>query len=59
MITVYFESGRHAEQVATFENEDVYIACLPVLEAIAKENRMFVTETMNEDVHNTNKSLSI
>ena len=54
MITVYFESGRHAEQVATFENEDVYIACLPVLEAIAKENRMFVTETINEDVHNTN-----
>jgi len=54
MITVYFESGRHAEIVAKFESEDVYMACLPVLEAIAKENRMFVTETMNEDVHDTN-----
>lgn len=44
MIKVYFESGIHAECVATFEHEHIYIACLPALEEEAKKIRCFVTE---------------
>ena len=50
MITVYFESSAHAEKVATFENEDVYMVCLPALEKEAKKARMVVTESMEESV---------
>lgn len=49
MITVYFQSGRHAEIVAKFESEDVYMACLPVLEEIAKQQNMIVSEAMEEN----------
>ena len=34
MIKVYFESGTHAELVAIFDSEDLYMACLPILEKI-------------------------
>lgn len=47
MITVYFESNSHAKQVATFEDEYLYILCLPALEEEAKANGMRVTETVN------------
>lgn len=48
MIRVYFESNAHAELVATFESEELYIACLPTLEELASEQRMIVTETIDE-----------
>ena len=48
MIRVYFESNAHAELVATFESEELYIACLPTLEELASWQRMIVTETIDE-----------
>jgi hypothetical protein len=50
MVTVYFESevGGYAEVVATFKDEETYMACLPTLEKLAKRGRMFVTETVEE-----------
>lgn len=49
MIKVYFESNQHAEVVATFEDEELYTLCLPVLEAEAKKARMIVTESDIDD----------
>jgi hypothetical protein len=48
MIKVYFESNSHAELVATFESEDLYIVSLPALEKKAKEQGMIVTEVDEE-----------
>lgn len=45
MIKVYFESLNHSELKATFENESLYIKCLPILEAEAKAQGMKVTES--------------
>ena len=39
MIRVYFETDSVSEQVATFESESHYIACLPVLEELAKQEK--------------------
>lgn len=50
MIKVYFESGSHAELVAVFVDEETYDTCLPALEKLAEENRMIVTESVNEEV---------
>ena len=51
MVKVYFETlvGGYCELVATFINEETYIVCLPALEKMAKENRMYVTETIGEE----------
>ena len=46
---VYFESRNHAELIATFEDEDIYIRCLPMLEKIAEESGMIVTESFSPD----------
>ena len=51
MIKVYFESNSHAELVATFESEDLYIASLPALEKKAKEQGMIVTEALIDNGH--------
>jgi hypothetical protein len=48
MVKVYFESGLHAELVATFDSEELYMACLTTLEAEAKKSNMFVTESIEE-----------
>ena len=50
MITVYFETPNHSycEQVATFNDEELYLQCLDVLKAVAKEQRMIVTETEDD-----------
>ena len=49
MIRVYFEKWLSAEQVATFESESHYIACLPTLEELAKqEGWTHVTEREEE-----------
>ena len=49
MIKVYAESKNHAELWATFENEALYIKCLPVLEAQAHKDRMIITESVEEE----------
>jgi hypothetical protein len=48
MIKVFFESKYHAEEVGMFNDEDVYLACLPSLKKLAKKDRMIVTETVEE-----------
>lgn len=48
MIIVYFESKTHAQQVATFENEEYYNAALPKLKKLAKKNGMVVTESVQD-----------
>jgi hypothetical protein len=51
MITVYFEKFNKAwsMKVATFEDEDTYLACLPALEVIAAAKGCIVTESMDAD----------
>ena len=50
MIRVYFEMKGSAEQVATFESESHYIACLPTLKELAKqEGWTDVTESVDEE----------
>ena len=51
MIRVYFETDSVSEQVATFEHESHYIACLPVLEELARQEKWArVTESVEEKV---------
>jgi len=47
-VIVYFESKNYAYKVAEFTNEQTYIRCLPNLEKLAKDQGMFVTESMQE-----------
>jgi hypothetical protein len=49
MVKVYFESKVHAELVAILDSEELYDKLYPVLEAIAKDARMFVTESVEEE----------
>lgn len=46
MVRVYFESGGHAELVATFMTEELYMECLPVLQAEAEKQNCIVTESV-------------
>ena len=50
MINVYFESGIHAELVATFDSEELFIACLPTLEAEAKKQNMTLKQKLDDTV---------
>ena len=47
MVRVYFgtPNGSHSEQVATFETDELFILCLPILKEEAKRQRMIVTES--------------
>jgi len=47
-ITVFFEDGKSAQKIATFESEDMYMLCFPALEKWAKESGGFITESINE-----------
>lgn len=49
MIEVYYESQSHAELIATFEDEETYNKCVPILEQDAKENGMFLTEKIHDN----------
>jgi hypothetical protein len=51
VITVFFEneSPAHADIVAKFDSEELYMACLPSLEKMANSMNMFVSESVNED----------
>jgi hypothetical protein len=46
-VRVYFETSSSSDLVATFTDENLYMACLPALEAQAKKDRMFVTESID------------
>ena len=48
-VKVYFESGKHAELVATFESDEIYQLCVSALEKQAKKWDMFVTESIVND----------
>ena len=52
MINVYFETNSTAELVARITDEEVYKVCLPSLEQLAKQRRMKVTESLEEDIGN-------
>jgi len=52
MVKVYFESNSHAELVAIFRDEEMYMLCSPALEKEAEENRMIVTESIEDEVEN-------
>jgi hypothetical protein len=54
MIKVYFQSltGSHSELVATFQDDRLYVECLPALIVEARRQRCMVTETeINEDIN--------
>lgn len=56
-IVVYFETPKHshAEVVAQFADEDLYDACFPALEQIAKRDGWVITESVREDENVTDK----
>jgi hypothetical protein len=47
-ITVYFEAKAGAHQVAQFDSEETYMACLPALEKLAESKGYVVTESKGE-----------
>lgn len=50
VVKVYFETSGYAELVAKFDSEETYDACLPALEALAKENGFdFVSESIEDE----------
>ena len=50
-IVVYFETPKvlYAEVVAQFASEELYMACLPMLEEIAQRDGFIVSESVRED----------
>jgi len=48
-IVVYFENGRASDVMAQFATEEMYMACLPVLEELAGNGGYIVTESVRED----------
>jgi hypothetical protein len=52
MIKIYFETKNpaYAELVATFESEELYVACLPILQENAKHQGFdMVTESVDDE----------
>lgn len=50
MITVYFETeGKYAEEIAVFYESEIYMACLPALEALAEKRGYIVTESVTHE----------
>lgn len=51
MVVVYFQDEKNisSELVATFQDEELYMACLPILEVLAKKQRCIVTESVKLD----------
>lgn len=48
MVKVYFETNSHAELIAVFENEQLYMKCLHALEDHADRNNGIITESICE-----------
>ena len=46
-VTVYFEANAGAHIVAQFDEESIYIACLPALEQLAASQGYIVTESLD------------
>lgn len=54
MPVVFFETksgAAYSEKVATFETEELFIACLPILEKEAEKERYQVTESMCSETY--------
>jgi len=49
MINVYFETKTGAHMVAQFDEEEVYMACLPALEKQAESKGYIVTESVDSN----------
>ena len=49
MIKAYFDSGKHTEWVATFNDEETYMKCVPVLEKLAEKSRMMLIESTERE----------
>lgn len=47
MVTVYFEAKSGSHIVATFDNEETYMACFPALEQLAMLKGYTITESVN------------
>lgn len=47
-VTVYFEAGAGAHEVATFDTEETYMACFPALEQLAMLKGYTITESVGE-----------
>ena len=56
-VIVYFETPKHshAEVVAQFASEELYEACLPVLETLAERDGWVITESVREHEQVTDK----
>ena len=46
MVKVYFEYSKHTDLVATFENDYLYMLCLPALEKEAKKRNAKISESL-------------
>jgi hypothetical protein len=53
LVNVCFEDERKigAEQVASFADEESYLACLSGLEILAKKTRHIIIESMDDEAH--------
>ena len=48
MVKVYFQDAKNSNLVAIFENEELYLLCLPHLELSASMQNMIVVESIEE-----------
>ncbi len=50
-VKVYFETikGSYAEEIATFNDEEYFDACYPILENIAEKHGYILTESLIEE----------
>lgn len=46
-VTVYFEAKSGSHIVATFDNEETYMACFPALEQLAMLKGYTITESVD------------
>jgi hypothetical protein len=49
MVTVYWQDDkqRHTEKIATFEDENLYMACLPIIKALGETHRLNTIESLD------------
>lgn len=49
-VAVFFEAKAGSHIVAQFDEESTYMACLPALKALAKQQGYIVTESLDYEV---------
>ena len=68
MVKVYFETtqdgstsdGKYAELVGIFKDEETYDVCITVLEELARNNGMILTESVEEyDIDDMDEDIRI